>query len=525
MHYGSFFMEKYMFTEIVTFDEAYFGRKVLKYADTTNLTYTKVAEILDSGIFRMHLENADDINDLYWFYRGNQPILNRVKEIRPEIANKVVENRAFEVVEFKKGYEFSHPIQYTNVGSKETARIDALNTFARLDGKETKDLQLGEWEFIAGLGFRIVLPKKNHTVDESPYYTQALDPRNTFVVYASGVEGRQLFSCSYSEETKNIVDKKYRVGIYTDNWYYEWELDSLHSSFTSLKPVRVEPNPLRMNPIIEYPLNSSRIGYVDLCFSLQNAINNANSNRLDGIEQFIQQIIWFNNCTIDEEKMKQLESKNGGVIMTKDAGTNKASVQYLVQQLNQGDVQITKEDLLSALYEVCGVPNRQQTNAGGDTGQAVLLRNGWGSAETRAKSTEKMFAKSENEYLKRVLNIVRRLEPESIGDLTLGDIGVNFTRNRSDNMQVKAQSLQMLLSAGIHPEDAYEISELFSDPNASYIKAQAWAKEQEAKLEAERVKLLDEQMKLKELENKAPQGDLDNNQNENESGNATSEVE
>ena len=104
----------------------------------------------------IHLQNSKQIDRLYRFYRGEQDVLNRVKVVRPEINNPVVENRAFEVVEFKKGYEFSHPIQYTNAGQNDLAPIDVLNAYARLDAKESKDLELAEWEYVAGHGIPLV---------------------------------------------------------------------------------------------------------------------------------------------------------------------------------------------------------------------------------------------------------------------------------------------------------------------------------------------------------------------------------
>lgn len=130
--------------------------------------------------------------------------------------------------------------------------------------------------------------------------------------------------------------------------------------------------------------------------------------------------------------------------------------------------------MLNAIYEICGIPSRQNRNSGGgDTGQAVVLRNGWGAAEARAKSTEKLFKRSEMDFLRLVLRVCRDkpAAAKEIGDLTLRDVGINFTRNRSDAMQTKAQTLEILLRCGINPEDAIEFSEMFNDPSAVYKKS------------------------------------------------------
>jgi len=216
-----------------------------------------------------------------------------------------------------------------------------------------------------------------------------------------------------------------------------------------------------------------------LCYELFNAINTLNSNRLDGIEQFIQAILWFNNCKLTDESIAELKDGNGGMIFTANVGQGNATVKYLIEQLNQEQAQITKEDLLQAIYEISAMPSRQQNRGGGDTGQAVVLRNGWGAAEASAKTTEKFFTAAETRYLKIVLKILRGTRDTEIGGVTLGDIDIQFTRNRSDNMLVKAQSLQLMQAGGVNIEDAYETCELFADPVAVAIKSKA---EQEQKL-------------------------------------------
>ena len=67
-------------------------------------------------MFPIHQQNSWDIDYLYNYYLGDQPILNRQKDIRPEINNKIVENHAMEIVDFKKGYVFGEPIQYVRRG-------------------------------------------------------------------------------------------------------------------------------------------------------------------------------------------------------------------------------------------------------------------------------------------------------------------------------------------------------------------------------------------------------------------------
>ena len=49
-------------------------------------------------------------------------------------------------------------------------------------------------------------------------------------------------------------------------------------------------------------------------------------------------------------------------------------------------------------------------------------------------------------------------------DLKLSDIDIKFSRRNIENLQTKAQSLSMLLEAGINPEVAIATVGLWNDP-------------------------------------------------------------
>ena len=78
-----------------------FGRKVI-YTDVEHVTRGNVVDVLQKAM-TIHRVNRADIEYLYRYYKGDQPILGRVKDVRPEINNKIVVNRANEIVSFKVG--------------------------------------------------------------------------------------------------------------------------------------------------------------------------------------------------------------------------------------------------------------------------------------------------------------------------------------------------------------------------------------------------------------------------------------
>ena len=154
-----------------------FGRHVI-YADydPEEMNEQTIAQILND-VFSVHLQNSREINYLENYYKGFQPILDKVKEVRPTINNKVVENNAYFIVEFKKSFVFGKPIQYVQRGDVANKEVGALNSYMLAEDKYPKDTELAEDLYISGIGHRLVLPDIN---EDSPFMIENLDSKMEF---------------------------------------------------------------------------------------------------------------------------------------------------------------------------------------------------------------------------------------------------------------------------------------------------------------------------------------------------------
>jgi len=434
-----------------------FGREVL-YSAESEITAGNLIDVLNE-VLPIHNQNSLEIDYLYKYYRGRQPILDRQKQIRPEICNKIVENHAYEIVDFKKGYVFGEPVQYVRRGEGiEENKIPLLNNYMFMADKAQKDKELAEWFYICGTAYRMVLPGDNEDV---PFEIDTLDPRYTFVVYNNGFGKRPLMAGKCVITKTPAGEEKELYSIYTPTTYFEVMDNEI---------IKNEPHALGYIPIIEYPANMSRLGAFEIVLPLLDALNNTISNRMDGIEQFIQSFMKFVNCDIDEETFLAL--KELGALKVKSDSTNPADVDIISQELDQSQTQITKDDIYRTILIICGMPDRHQNaRSTSDTGNAVLLRDGWSAAEARARDTELIFKSSEKQFLKVVLRILKDV---SGIDIKLSEIDIKFTRNKTDNLLVKTQGLQNMLEAGIHPQIAITTCGLFSDPEQVYIDSQEY---------------------------------------------------
>lgn len=428
------------------------GRRVIM-TDEKEITADNVVSVLQKAML-IHQMNRSEIQYLWDYYRGKQPILNREKEVRPEICNKIVENRANEIVSFKSGYLMGEPLQYVGRGTNEniTDDINLLNEYVFAEEKATKDKELADWFHICGTAFRMVLPDEEGEQDESPFEIYTLDPRESFVVYSKALGHKPMMGVHYvTDEKGNEI-----YSCYTKNKYFEVYMESV---------VKEMGHILGDIPIVEYPLNMARLGAFELVLPLLDAINLTNSNRLDGIEQFIQALMVFYNVDISAPDYEELRRE--GALKVSDADPQmKAKVEYLINNMSQAETQTLKDDMYQTVLEICGMPNRNGGTSTSDTGSAVIMRDGWSAAEARAKDSELMFKKSERRMLKMILNVCRAM---GTVDLKVSNIEIRFTRRNYENITQKAQVLDLMLkNEKIHPQLAFAHSGMFVDPELAY---------------------------------------------------------
>ena len=457
--------------KIMTDADEEFGR-IRIYTDEEVITSANVLQVLQNAMV-IHNLNQSRINYLWEYYRGNQPILKRVKEVREEINNKVVVNIASEIVDFKTGYLLGEPMQYvSDVDETEeelSKQINQLNDWMKAEAKETSDSDLCRWFHICGLGYRMALPSPERD-PESPFHVYNPDPRFTFIIYWSGLGHKPVLGV----QIRILDDGTELFSCYTENTLIE---------VRDGKVVSETPHMIGEIPIVEYPLNIARQGAFERVMSLCDAYNNAESNALDGLEQFVQSFFKFINCDIDDTKFEQFRKK--GMIKIKSLDGTNADVDLITSELNQTQTQVLKDNIYQQILNICGMPNRNGGSSTSDTGAAVTMRDGWSSAETMAKDTETIFKRSERQFIRVVLNICRK-----VAGITLlpSQVEQCFTRRNYSDLQSKSQVLTTMLdNPKIHPLLAFQSCGMFIDPEAAYARSMEYYKEQMEKLKEQQI--------------------------------------
>lgn len=447
---------------------------------TTNakaITPDNVVRVITQA-YSTHLQNKAEIQFLYDYYRGKQDICHKTRPVREASANNIVmANHANEIVTFKTAYLLGEPIQYISEGnSKEISdSVNTLNTYMREDAKESLDKELADWMHICGVGVRMVRPAERGS--EAPVLVYTLDPREAFCVYSGDIDGRRMAGVI---EQEDFDGNKY-LAVYTDKFYCEIKGDSLNVlEATDMFPAgTTHPHIMRYVPIIEYSDNIARMGAFESVIPLLNAINQLESARTDGVQDFVNAYDVFQNCEISKDTYTQLSQGGQAIQITSNVAGLEAKVYRIASELNQQGTQTAIDDLETKILTICGMPSLGNGNAAtSDNVGAVIYRQGYFSAESRAKNTEKAWKRYEKEFLRIVMEICPEL------NLNVSDVSTAFLRNNYSDLQSKTQVLcELLNNDKVDPKYAYEASGLFEDSETAYKAGMAWYDKQQAELE------------------------------------------
>lgn len=437
-----------------------FGRRRI-YTDCTDINESNIEQVLSESL-RIHAVNAREIDYLRWYVRGRQPILNREKKVRKDICNKTVMNLAQECLDFKLGYIWGEPVGIVRrAGAAENDGVEQFNSFLDEQSKADIDQDIANDFCIGGLGYRAIFPNMNRA-EASPFVMAKLDPETTFCVYQNDAFKHKVLGVSFCVHFDGTVT----YSAYTDTKRFELESSALGGG-VALKSVSY--NGIGIIPIVEYSAPDLSGPAFERALPLLDAINILSSNRLDDVGQFIQSILWIHNAQMDEEDIRKLDELLA--VQTQSPGDGQqASLKYLSTPLDQTTVQSLQECLERHVYELSGIPGREQSS-GGSTGTAAEMGEaGWKKIEFQAKRLEAAWKRAEREAIAVELAIIDRSSglDESVRTLKPTDFDIKFIRSKNYNILTKTQGMINMLTAGIHPRIAVRESDLFSDPEQVY---------------------------------------------------------
>ena len=336
------------------------------------------------------------------------------------------------------------------------AQVQKLSDIFGYEEVYATDISAATYASICGVGYEITLPSKDINKDntpEIPIIIDCLDPRHTFVVQSTDVGNPQIMSCM---EIMDIEGNFKKYVIFTNKYKFTFDYDT--------KELKQENNPIGLDPITLVPNSLFLVGDWEEAISVMDALNMVTSDSLNDIEGTIKSLLVLIGAELDENdeatlskiKEKRLLSLTGG---TEGVSSN-LDAKFIAPKLDSVSVQNIRDFLEDARNVITGIPDRSANSSGGDTGEAVINRDGWTDIEIVAKLKELFFKKAKKRQVAVAIKILQQLD---IVDKSLSvlDIDINIGRHTTDNLGTKTTAFATLVGTGeIATIDALEMSGL-----------------------------------------------------------------
>ena len=431
----------------------YGRRRIL--LDYEEVTPDNVIEVLQKAL-NIHAANRQDCEYLINYFLGDQDILYRPAPQTSNINNQTVVNYAFPITREIVGYTLGNPIEMISKDGDKRESVRTFNNAYDYEGLNTTDVCVALYASVCGIGYYITLPSTDITKDntpEIPLVVDYLDPRDTFIVQSNSIGTPQIMSCNIIKRT----DGKKIYTCYTDKYKMVVE---------NMKTVTTEINPIGKDPITMLENSLFLTGDWEQAISVMNASNLVASDSLNDIEGTIRSLLVILGTEFADGDTESLEKIKSNRLLTLNApgGTN-VDAKYISPKLDSVSVQNIREYLDDARNIITGIPDRENNGNGGDTGTAVLNRNGWTDIEIVARLKEMFIKKAKKKQIEIGLRILQQL---GVLDKTLRaiDIDISIPRHSHDNVSTRATTFATLVATQeLATVDALELSGLTNRVN------------------------------------------------------------
>lgn len=440
----------------------------------------------------IHRANARDCQYLIQYLLGKQDILDRGEAPTSNINNKVVVNYAFPITREIVGYTFGSECEFVPRDMVYQSEVSKLSDIYGYELSYYVDVCSAIYSSTCGVGYQITLPSEDISKDNTPDIPityDYLDPRTTFVVQSSDIGNPVIMSCHFVE---NKLTHKTEYTCYTNDYKFE---------FVNMDPktLVVSRNPIGMNPITMIENSVFLTGDWEQAISVMNASNQIASDSLNDIEGTIKSLLVVLGAEFEDDTKLDQVKRNRVLTLTSGTGdTSNLNAKFISPQLDSTSVENIRQYLEDARNVITGIPDRSANSSGGDTGTAVLNRDGWTDIEIVARLKELFFKRGKKQQLAIGLKILKMLGLVN-KDLSIVDIDISIGRHTTDNLQTKTQAFATLVKTGeLATIDALELANLTNKSREMVERGEKAKEEREKKA-------------MQNMENQQDLGNDDNN--------------
>jgi len=379
---------------------------------------TEITNLVLNDVIAYNEKYKDRLKRLGDYYIGKHDILQRKKD-EILINNKVMINHAKYITDTNVGYLLGNPVDY-QVGKNEDGTpsydiepiLDAYKkqTINDLDTEIAKDVSIFgyQYEYLYANG-------------EAEPRSCEIDNDNAIIVYDDTVEHNKLFGLIYRPIYKGNILKYYDI-IFVDK---DKEIHYKSSDKALTKQGKTKDHAFGDVPLICYKNNPELLGDFEPVISLIDAYNLLQSDRVNDKEQLVDAILCMYGFDFDEEQAEQLKTSRMLANIPADG-----RAEYLVKTLQEGDVDILRQNLENDIHKISMVPNMSDENFANNS-SGVAIRYKLLAFEQNIKNKERYMEKGLMERFKLYNNFLVKMS--KMQDVPIEEVDAVFKRNLPSN--------------------------------------------------------------------------------------------
>jgi SPP1 family phage portal protein len=409
---------------------------------------TKITNTILNDVIAYNEKYKKRFEMLENYYIGKHDIVSRQKDDRLK-NNKVMINHAKYITDTNVGYLLGNPVDYqVSEGYEIEPILDAYKkqTINDLDSEIAKDIS------IFGMQYEYV-----YANEKAEPRSCEIDNKNAIIVYDDTVEHNKLFGLIY-REIKEGEKFKYWDIIFVDD---KQIINYKSNDKTLTKQGKIQPHKFGKVPLIAYKNNPELLGDYEPVISLIDAYNLLQSDRVNDKEQLVDAILCLYGMDFDDEQAEMLKDSR----MLANIPTD-GRVEYLVKTLQEGDVDILRQNIENDIHKISMVPNMSDKEFVGNS-SGVAIRYKLLAFEQNIKNKERYMEKGLMERFELYNNYLTALSKMS--EVPIEEVDAVFKRNLPSNDYEISQMInnladyvdaETLVSQLSFVKDASEIVEL-----------------------------------------------------------------
>lgn len=389
------------------------------------LERSELENINEDGIRKIinACSRPDKYQKMQDYYDGKHAILQEHKKDPTLPNNKVVFNMAKHTEDTINGYFLGKPVVYS---SDNDIFMQLVQDIFDYNDEQDHNAELGKVAGIKGRCFEMI-----YLDEDSKLRLARVDPENMVMIYESGYKNPigAIRTIKNTDLFGNLITK---VEFWT--WWEVWYFRSRNGGALELQDVA--EHYWQDVPFVDYINNEECMGDFEGIISIIDAYNKVQSNTAN-LFQYNDEAILKVSAIGEADSQDIREMKEQGAIILEDGG----DINWIKKEINDTALENYKDRLFRDMHIAASVPNMADESFGNNLSGVAMDYKLW-NLEQICAIKERKFKKG----LQRRIELITRILNYYGNNFDYREIGVDFRRNKPQNLLEIAQIFVMLAS-------------------------------------------------------------------------------